>query len=456
MKAESRFVEFIPENERHGDVRNLFSVWFTVNFMLLAVVTGGLAVVFGLNLFWSIVSILLGNLIGAIFMALHSVQGPRLGIPQMIQSRAQFGVIGAIFPLFLVILMYLGYFASNAVLGAQAVTAGTSIPIGWSIALLSIITFIITFYGYDMIHKLSKYVAALLGIIFFFVTILVFKLDFPANTWSISDFQFAPFLASVSVFATWQLTFAPYVADYSRYLPKDTNPQKAFIYTYAGSVLSAVWMMILGASLAIAVPNFLDNASLSLSNLVGSQWSLGMYFAIALGIIATNVFNLYGAFMSLTTIMDTIVRIKGTIQTRFIILFICGILGTGIAILGHGNFLENFSNLILFLAYFLFPWTTINLVDYYLLRHGNYNIQALFDKNGEYGRYNWKAMVAYFITILVEIPFINTTIYQGFISKALHDIDFAWIVALTIPGIIYYVLMKDEIKLEMVNKPTAS
>ncbi|MBD8007205.1 purine-cytosine permease family protein [Bacillus norwichensis] len=455
MKAETRFVEYIPENERHGNVRSLFSVWFTVNFMLLAVVTGGLAVVFGLNLFWSIVSILLGNLIGAIFMALHSVQGPKLGIPQMIQSRAQFGVIGAIFPLLLVILMYLGYFASNAVLGAQAVTASTSIPIGWSITILSVITFVITFYGYEMIHKLSKYIAILLGVIFLFVSILVFKLDFPANSWSPSQFQFAPFLASVSVFATWQLTFAPYVADYSRYLPKDTDPKKAFIYTYGGSVLSAVWMMILGASLTIAIPSFLDNASLSLSALVGSQWSLVMYFAIALGIVATNVFNLYGAFMSLTTITDTIVRLRGTIQTRFLLLFICGIIGTALAIVGHGNFLENFSNLILFLAYFLFPWTTINLVDYYLLRHGNYNVDALFDPNGEYGRYNWKAMIAYAVTIICEIPFINTTIYQGFISKSMHDIDFAWIIALTIPGVIYYVLMKSEVEKKTLSKYTA-
>ena len=50
-------------------------------------------------------------------MALHPAQGPRLGIPQMIQSRAQFGFYGAVVPILLVIMMYIGFFASSGVLG---------------------------------------------------------------------------------------------------------------------------------------------------------------------------------------------------------------------------------------------------------------------------------------------------------------------------------------------------
>ncbi|MEJ7704262.1 MAG: cytosine permease [Geodermatophilaceae bacterium] len=51
---------------------------------------------------------MIGNIAGGIVMALHSAQGPRMGIPQMISSRAQFGVYGACLPLILVVLMYLG------------------------------------------------------------------------------------------------------------------------------------------------------------------------------------------------------------------------------------------------------------------------------------------------------------------------------------------------------------
>ena len=44
---------------------------------------------------WAIIGLTLGNILGGTVMALHSAQGPRLGLPQMISSRAQFGVFGA-------------------------------------------------------------------------------------------------------------------------------------------------------------------------------------------------------------------------------------------------------------------------------------------------------------------------------------------------------------------------
>ncbi|MGO7543939.1 cytosine permease [Rhizobium ruizarguesonis] len=56
-----------------------------------------------------------------LLVASHSVQGPRLGIPQMIQSRAQFGVLGAIFPMLFVMFIYFGFSVSNTLLAAQTV-----------------------------------------------------------------------------------------------------------------------------------------------------------------------------------------------------------------------------------------------------------------------------------------------------------------------------------------------
>lgn len=119
MKVESRSIEYIPAEERYGKARDLFPIWFGANMHITTLVTGALPIALGLNLFWSLAAIIVGTLLGAIFMASHSAQGPQLGIPQMIQSRAQFGVIGAIFPLFLVMFVYLGFFASSGLLAAQ-------------------------------------------------------------------------------------------------------------------------------------------------------------------------------------------------------------------------------------------------------------------------------------------------------------------------------------------------
>jgi NCS1 family nucleobase:cation symporter-1 len=53
-------------------------------------------------------------------MALHSAQGPQMGIPQMIQSRAQFGSLGALLVVLIAGVMYIGFFASNIVLAGKS------------------------------------------------------------------------------------------------------------------------------------------------------------------------------------------------------------------------------------------------------------------------------------------------------------------------------------------------
>ena len=101
--VETRTIEMVSESERHGAPRNQFTLWFGANLQITAVVDGALAIVFGAEALTAIVGLLIGNMLGGIVMALHSAQGPRLGLPQMISSRAQFGVKGATLPLILVV-----------------------------------------------------------------------------------------------------------------------------------------------------------------------------------------------------------------------------------------------------------------------------------------------------------------------------------------------------------------
>lgn len=67
------------------------------------------------------------------------------------------------------------------------------------------------------------------------------------------------------------------------------------------------------------------------------------------------------------------------------------------------------------------PWTAINLVDYYLLAHGSYDIASFFRKDGGiYGYVNWLAIFCYVLGIIVEIPFMSTAIYTGPIARMLE------------------------------------
>ena len=134
QRIEDKTIQPIPPNERHGRTRDLFSLWFGSNIMLLTVVTGALATsVYGLPFWLAVIAIVVGNLVGAVFMALHSAQGPRLGVPQMMQTRGQFGSYGSLIVIVVVVVMYVGFFASNLVLAGQSLnvlTSGISVDAG--------------------------------------------------------------------------------------------------------------------------------------------------------------------------------------------------------------------------------------------------------------------------------------------------------------------------------------
>src|SRR5262252_8384825 len=85
---ESRSIDYIPWKERHGKVWHQGPFWFTSNFVLLTFAVGFTGPLGGLGFGWSAMAVLLGVGIATFFMAFHANQGPGLGIPQMIQSRA--------------------------------------------------------------------------------------------------------------------------------------------------------------------------------------------------------------------------------------------------------------------------------------------------------------------------------------------------------------------------------
>ncbi|MGD0447841.1 MAG: cytosine permease [Candidatus Dormibacteria bacterium] len=442
LQVERRSIDYIPPEERHGKPRSLFNIWFASNMQVTAAVTGALAVLIaGLSLPWALLAIVIGNLVGVVFMAAHSAQGPKLGIPQMIQSRAQFGFYGAILPLILVLLMYVGFFAASAVLGGAAL-AGWS---GWSQSLCTIIVSavctVLAVYGYRMIHLCERWIAVVSGLGFVYLTIRLLSLHSLGAVWNSSGLTFGAFLLAITFSATWQITYAPYVADYSRYLPENTSKAATFWWTAGGSVIGTVWMMAFGAvaaAVAASTFNFGDVSFFTGLGFSGAHWLISLI--IILGIVAVNVLNLYGMFMSTTTTVTALAKIQVHRYTRAGFILGAAAVGTAIAVAATSNFLSDFSNFILFLAYFLVPWTAINLMDFYFVRREKYDIASIFDIKGIYGRIDWRTMVAYLVAIAVEVPFMNTTFYTGPMVSHLGGGDISWILGLIVASGLYFFL----------------
>jgi nucleobase:cation symporter-1, NCS1 family len=439
VEVEQKSIEFIPENMRHGSVKSLFTIWFGANMQIIAVITGAVAYSVGLNIAWSILAILLGNIFGAIFVAYHSAQGPKLGIPQMIQSRAQFGVMGAILPLIVILFMYIGYIATTTIVGAQVFQNHLGMSPLAANTLCNFITLVVCVYGYDLIHWTEKYFSLAAGVIFIAVTAMVLQLPVPAGSFVFGQVNFGVFFLAVSIIAAFQISWAPYVADYSRYLPKDTSVASTFGYTYLGLVVACCWMHILGAFLMASIPGFFDDSTQAIAKLFSSPMAGIVLIIIVLGVITVNALNLYGAFMSFVTTVEPFTRIRVSRRTRVTVMTVLTIVCTAISVWGSSDFMTLYLNFLGVLLYLMIPWTAINLVDFYFVRHGEYDIDAIFEPGGKYGRFSVKALTTYFLTFAVEIPFMNCAFYQGSISKAFGGADIASIVGLLFASVVYYV-----------------
>jgi NCS1 family nucleobase:cation symporter-1 len=435
--VERRAIEYIPAGERHGRPNTLLTIWFASNAQITAVATGLLATaVFGLSLPWAIAAVLIGNLVGCLFMAYHSVQGPRLGMPQMIQSRAQFGMYGAVLPIIAVICMYIGFFVSSAVLGGEALARLLHVSTDWGIVICNAVTLLMAYLGYDLIHRYDRWASLLFAAVFLAITVKM--LTVAHHAYHATGDTAANILLVISIFVSWQITWAPYVSDYSRYLPQDTPSGRTFWYTYAGSAVGASWFMSIGAFGGVLAASAISSntAGYFASLFPAVQWLI--LITAVLGIFAANVENLYGPFLSGAAAVSPSGRVGSAPLARLLSAGAVAILGTLLAILASSHFLTDLSNFVLFLLYFMIPWTAINLTDYYLVRRGRYVIEEFFKPHGIYGAVNWWAVGIYAVTIGVEIPFVNSSLYEGPVAASMGGADISWIVGAIVAGVLYY------------------
>ena len=110
-----------------------------------------------------------------------------------------------------------------------------------------------------------------------------------------------------------------------------------------------------------------------------------------------------------------------------------------LALTGRHSFLKAFESFILCLLAVFTPWSAINLIDFYVIHKGKYDIQSIFQVDGGiYGRFNPQALIAYGIGIVVQIPFMNTPMYAGPVPKYLDGADLSWVIGLLLTSPLYY------------------
>lgn len=445
---ETRSIDYVPLSERHGKLWHLGPLWFMSNAQIATLAVGLISITSGGTLLWSVIAIAVGILVGTLFMAFHSAQGPQLGLPQMIQSRPQFGYLGALLVWLFAYLQYAGFNVFNSILGGESMHATVHGPTKLWVVIVTVVAFVIALIGYDIIHRSEQLLTYLMLVIFGVFTVSLFFLHFPRGTFDLGSFKLTPFLVQFGVVAGYQISWAIYVSDYSRYLPPDVTVRKTFYWTYWGSALGGGWMMIVGSVLVAWVgPDNFSGSGIAEIKQAGDHVFSGFGSVVlilaALGLISVMALNMYGGSLTLISAIDSFAKVRPTLSIRVLTVGITMLLSVVGALAATDNFLTNFNNFLLLILYLFIPWTAVNLMDYYVVRRGHYAIAEIFNPEGMYGRWGWRGIVSYLVGFVAMIPFFSVgTLFTGWVAHALDGADISLFIGLPVSALLYWVLSR--------------
>ncbi|ROL67779.1 cytosine permease [Pseudomonas protegens] len=444
LAIETRSIDYVPRDERHGKVWHQGPFWFTGNFVLTTMVTGFTGAALGLSLQYAILAIVIGVCLGTFCMAFHANQGPRMGLPQMIQSRAQFGLRGAIVPFTAVVFVYIGFNVFNVILATDAINTvipGARAP--WYTLMIAIAV-LIAVVGHDLLHTVQRWLTYVMISVFAVLTVSALLTLQADSALADPHFSWSAFLIQLSAAAGYQISYSVYVSDYSRYLPHQTPSRQVIFWTYLGAAGSALWLMSLGAFLASALPSPDAIASVREvgNSLIPGFGTFTVLIAVPalVGIMAVNC---YGAMLTGISAIDGFKSIKPNLKSRVTGILLVAVVIFLIAMNIPESYLGSFNTFVLLMLYFLVPWTAVNLADFYLVRKGRYAISHIFNPAGIYGRWSSAGLLAYFLGLLAMVPFMSLSFYQGPLSQALGGADIAFVIGLAVAGLVYWALTRN-------------
>jgi purine-cytosine permease-like protein len=440
---ENRHLEYVPESERHGKVWRQGPFWFLGNFQPFTVALAFLGPLLGLNGLWTSIAGVGGILFGTLFMAAHAAQGPQLGLPQMIQSRAQFGYRGVILPVIATTFTFVAFNVVDVVIIKQ----GLLHIFGWnatSVAIvISVAAALLAIYGHDWIHRVFITIFWLSLPFWVIVTVGIFRGHAGGHGPLTGGFNAAAFFAMFAVAASYNITYAPYVSDYSRYLAKNSSRAGIITAVFVGAAGSPMWLIPVGAWMAtrLGVSDSLSGIYSAGNHSLAHVGTILTLVAV-LALVATMGINAYSGMLSVVTILDSLRPVASGSRVRVLTIIGLTIVWFVLSI-ALSNSTTALNNSLIVMLYLLAPWTSVNLIDFYAVRHGRFAITEFFNPAGIYGRWGSKGITSYLVGILVEIPFMYIPgVYESPGAKALQGVDVSWVLGLFVGGGLYFLLTR--------------
>jgi purine-cytosine permease-like protein len=440
---EIRSIDYVPERDRHGKVWQQGPFWFCGNFQPYTVALGFIGPSLGLSLGWTSLASVLGILFGTFFMAFHASQGPWLGLPQMIQSRAQLGYRGVVVALAGTLFTYVGFNVIDVVI----INNGLSSVFGWSPVVvgltITVIAAVLAIYGHDWLHRAFRILFWLSLPLWLVLTAAILTGNAGGKAPAAGGFGLVAFMIQFTVAASYNITYAPYVSDYSRYLPRRTKTSQIVVSVFTGAAGSPLWLIPLGAWMAtrLGVTDPLVGIRDAGEHVFTGLGSVLTVLAV-LVLVATMGLNAYSGMLTVVTAVDSIRPVRPSRSIRVLTVIVLAVVWAFIAMALITDFSSALTNAQLIMLYVLVPWTAVNLVDYFFVRRGHYAITHLFRRDGIYGMWSWRGLTAYGAGLACMVPFVVLSFYTGPVAAAIGGVDVAFAVGLIVSGGLYWLFSR--------------
>lgn len=426
MSVETHGIAPIREDQRYGTPRRLFTVWFAPQVNMTVAFTGSVAIVLGLGFWLGLLAMVIGTVLGSLAVGYLSTWGPRTGTGQLPNSRMAFGGT-VVLPAALQWLSSIGWDALVGLFGGDALAALLGIPFWLAVLIVLGVQGAVGFVGYELIHRLQAVLTVVL-----FATFVVFAVKLvgghdivtPAMVTG-ADLTGA-FVLEVTIAFSLAVSWASYAADFSRYLPADSSRGRVFGFTFAGLVLSYVFVQGIG----IAAGDLLsEQTAEGVRSVMGGGLLGGLaLLIIAVASIGSGVMNDYGGSLALQTIG---VRVRRPLSSVVVTALAFAL----ILWLHAADTATRFTDVLLLVSYWIPAFVAIVVIDWRLRVRGRLSINPAEEPTDRVDAA--AALIVFVIAYAVAVPFMNTSLIQGPIARAWHGADVAYFVNLLVAAALY-------------------
>lgn len=450
--AETRGIELVGDDDRHGRARDLFFVWAAPNISILSITIGATLILLGLEL-WQAGAVILAAAVLWVLPGIIAAAGPAAGTSGSVITRAMYGVrgnrlfvavvgwfIGAVF----LSLTWLGSsFMGAALLGRLGLSDPVWVPIGVTLV-VSAVTIVVAIFGHGLILRIYPAMAAALFVIF----LLVAGFVMPTVDWGYAapePLTGAALWSSLSIgftiLASTPLSFIN-SPDIARYLPRSTKPSRIAAATALGGAVPFVVFTALGALLATGLSSaaFDTGLDVALFDLLPAWLGPLLVVGVVLNTIALNAMTAYTSSMALQAIGFRLRRIPAAI--------IVGIVGTALTIylVLSSSLLEAANLMLQFLVVVSGPAMAIFVVDVVRRRYAYDGVELFETRAGGTHWYTrgWSipGVAALLLGGVATALCLATEVWSGPIAQLTGFVDLSVPVGMLVAASLYTILLR--------------